>query len=165
MVDQLRGRTAMATRIKIAFACYLFVASASIVSGVRYMLASQIMPYHQEAVSVSWGELSPSIQTMFLVFLHASGMSMLLFATSVLILLLIPFRRGEVWSRWALPLLCVPAQIGALYFALDLHVSTQASTPWPDIAFTTILVLAAMALSIGRSRPGHVALIVCILMM
>ena len=56
----------MATRIKIAFACYLFVASASIVSGVRYMLASQIMPYHQEAVSVSWGELSPSMPVVSL---------------------------------------------------------------------------------------------------
>lgn len=141
----------MKTRIKIAFACYLFVGLVSILFGLRYILASQIMPYHQEAVGVPWGDLPPRIQKFLLASLHGGGMSMILFGTSVLILLLIPFRRGEVWSRWALAVLCVPAQLATLYLALDLHLSTRASTPWPLGAFMTVLVLAAMALSMERS--------------
>ena len=144
----------MRTRIKIAFACYLFIGLASIVFGVRYILASQIMPYHQEVVGGKWADLSPRIQKFLLAQLHSAGVSMVLIGTLVLILLLIPFRRGEVWSRWALAVLCVPGQLAVLYFALDLHLSTQASTPWPLFLFSTALVLAAMALSIERSSEA-----------
>lgn len=142
----------MRTRVKIAFACYLFVASAGIVFGLRYILASQILPYHQEAVGVSWGDLSPRIQKMFLAYVHGGGMSMVLWGLAMLILLFIPFRRGEVWSRWALPLLCIPGQLFTLYVALDLHLSTHASTPWPLAAFMIIVMLVASVLSIERKQ-------------
>jgi len=140
----------MSTRIKMAFACYLLVGLAWMVIGLRYILSSQIMPYHQEVIGVNWGDLSPRIQKMFLAFLHAAGTAVFLYGLSVLILLFIPFRRGEVWSRWALPVLCLPGQIAILYTALDLHLSTHASTPWPFAAFLTFAVLVAIPLSIER---------------
>jgi hypothetical protein len=142
----------MSTRIKIAFACYLLVGLAGMVFGLRYILSPQIMPYHQEVIGVNWGDLSPRIQKMFLAFLHGAGTSMFLSGLSVLILLFIPFRRGEVWSRWALPVLCGPAQIATLCTALDLHRSTHASTPWPFAAFLTVVVLVAIPLSIERKQ-------------
>ena len=141
----------MSTRIKMAFACYLLVGLAGMVFGLRYILSPQLMPYHQEVIGVNWGDLSPRMQKMFLAFLHGAGTSMFLSGLSVLILLLIPFRRGEVWSRWALPVLCVPAQIATLCTALDLHLSTHASTPWPFAAVATAVVLVAIPLSIERS--------------
>ena len=142
----------MSTRIKIAFACDLLVGLAGMVFGLRYILSPQIMPYHQEVIGVNWGDLSPRIQKMFLAFLHGAGTSMFLSGLSVLILLFIPFRRGEVWSRWALPVLCGPAQIATLCTALDLHRSTHASTPWPFAAFLTVVVLVAIPLSIERKQ-------------
>jgi len=142
----------MSTRIKIAFACYVLVGLAGMVFGLRYILSPQIMPYHQEVIGVNWGDLSPRIQKMFLAFLHGAGTSMFLSGLSVLILLFIPFRRGEVWSRWALPVLCGPAQIATLCTALDLHRSTHASTPWPFAAFLTVVVLVAIPLSIERKQ-------------
>ena len=142
----------MSTRIKIAFACYLLVGLAGMVFGLRYILSPQIMPYHQEVIGVNWEDLSPRTQKMFLAFLHGAGTSMFLSGLSVLILLFIPFRRGEVWSRWALPVLCGPAQIATLCTALDLHRSTHASTPWPFAAFLTVVVLVAIPLSIERKQ-------------
>ena len=140
----------MSTRIKMAFACYLLVGLAAMVIGLRYILSSQIMPYHQEVIGVNWGDLSPRMQKMFLALLHGFGMGRFLSGLSVLILLFIPFRRGEVWSRWALPVLCLPGQIAILFGALDLHLSTHASTPWPFAAFLTVTVLVAIPLSIER---------------
>jgi hypothetical protein len=138
--------------MKISFVCYLLVALASVVSGMVYFLSSQIMPYHQEVIGMKWADVAPRFQMMFLAFLNGSGIAMFSLGTGIIILLFFPFRRGEIWSRWAIPLIYFPGSIYVLFIARNLHNNTQASTPWLFQAILILIAIVGLVLSLERSR-------------
>jgi hypothetical protein len=130
----------------------MLIALASVVSGLIYTFSSQIMPYHQQVIGMKWEEVNPQFQMLFLAFLNGSGMAMFSLGLAIIILLFFPFRRGEIWSRWAIPVIYLPGSIYVLYIARNLHINTQASTPW---LFLTILILIAIAGIICSIEQGR----------
>ena len=58
---------------KIAFGGYLIIAIAAVASGLRYLFASQIMPYHLAAMGSTWENLSSGAQVMTLNFMQSAG--------------------------------------------------------------------------------------------
>jgi len=63
------------------------------------------------------------------------------------VLLLLPFRAGERWSRWALTGVGLFYSLLSLYLTLALQVDTAASIPWqgPAIAVVTLVLAHALA--------------------
>ena len=145
----------MSTRMKIALVCYLLVAVATVASGLLYFLASEIMPYHQQVVGMTWDKIDPRFQKMFLAFMHGTGFVSLVQGLTVIVLILIPFRKGESWARWTIPAIILTASVYLLYITLNLKSSTQASTPWQFAAVTLFLGVAGLILSNGRSKQAH----------
>lgn len=49
----------MSTGQVAAFICYALAALLSLVFGAIYLVRSQFMPYHEEAVGIPWQQLDP----------------------------------------------------------------------------------------------------------
>ena len=144
----------MNTTMKIAFVCYLLVALASVAGGLLYFFASEIMPYHQEVIGMDWEKVDPRFQKMFLAFLNGSGLSGFIQGVALIILIFIPFRKGETWARWAIPVLILPGSIYLQYITLHLKSTMQASTPWQLPAIMLLLTIVAIILSyVGPKKP------------
>lgn len=105
----------MGAPYKAAFVCYLLTAIVLAGFGVRYFLAAELTPYHAAALGQSLAAMSPNQQITFVTLYRAVGTGMLSTAVAFGFLLFIPFRRGEVWSRWAM------TAVGLCFAGLSIH--------------------------------------------
>jgi len=145
----------VALRFKIALSLNILVSIAFIASGFRYLLSSQIMPYHLEVIGRSWSDFDPRLQMMLLGLLRLGGIGQLSTGVAIGILTLIPFRRGERWAYWVIPvtglLWCVPISYGAH----ALHSSTGAGTPWKAVMIFSLVLVAAYLLTLRSSQGAE----------
>ena len=108
--------------------------------GVVYLAATEIMPYHRQILGVPWSDLPPGGQLLILVFMKGTGWVGISTAVSMAILLLVPFRRHEPWSRWAILLVGATAVVPMLAGALYLRIQAGYSAPlWPHAALCVAL--------------------------
>ena len=137
----------MSTRDKIAFIIYFLGALGSIAFGIAYLSCSTIMPYHQETINTTWEELSTGLQVLLQALIKLGAAGLFVTGLSMLILLLIPFRRGEKWAHWAIPLLGIIWGGFSLYVSATVAIKTHASSPWPAAIVGIIMMVLAFILS------------------
>ena len=129
----------MRLRHKIGFGIYFFVAIMAIVGGFRYFLSNTMMPYHAQAIGKNWAELDRGIQAIILALMGACGAGAITIGFIVLILLFIPFRRGERWVNWTIFLGGIVWSILCFIVTFKVYLATNASTPWPDWLISMVL--------------------------
>jgi hypothetical protein len=134
-------------RSKVAFRFFLVIALAEVAVGLRYLLSPRIMPYHQQALGVSWAELAPREQMLLIALLKGTGLCALITGVTMGTVLFIPFRRGESWARWAIAGLGLTTLVPAAWEAVTLAAATGAATPWPILLTAIVLVLAGFSLA------------------
>jgi hypothetical protein len=137
----------MSNRFRLVFGCYAGVGVALAVVGAVYAASPRPMPYHLEVLGTPWSELDPRARALLLALLHGAGAGALAAATAVWILLLVPFRRGEPWARWAIPAVALWVVAPAAGLAWSLHEATGASTPWAAPLAATALLVAGLVLA------------------
>jgi hypothetical protein len=138
----------MKTKVKVAFAIYFVGCLILVGFGVAYLLCSTVMPYHQQAIGTNWEELSTGIQVLLQALIKMASAGFLVMGIYGLIILFIPFRRGERWAYWAIP---IPAFLWngfSLYVTTKVAIATGASTPWPASVIGLVMVAVAFVLSI-----------------
>jgi hypothetical protein len=144
----------MTRQCRIAFGLNMLIALSGTVVGVSYLVRSDMTSYHHEVIGVDWSSLAPGVQTLLLVLMKGTGDAALTASLAIALFLLIPFRRGENWSRWAILIvgvtLLVPMLIGAVYLAY----TTGASSPWWLNAGLLAILLAGFFLSSDLERHG-----------
>ena len=136
----------------IALACYLLAILMSLAFALMYLFRSEFMPYHSAAIGVGWTQLDPKFQTLFLALMRVCGGGWLAVAAALTILLAVPFRRNEPWSRWAIPLIALCAAVPTLYATLLVKSKTPASPPWFGPAVAMVLVVAGSMLSFRSKK-------------
>lgn len=139
--------------LKISFVGFLLVALYLGWNGILYVTATKIMSYHQEAMGVPWDNLTPGIQVMSLNFMKAAGAGMLTASIAILFLLFIPFRRGEIWSRWALLIISLNEIILIMLRVIDVSSRAPANPPLIPYVVIGVVVLISFILSIGMKKP------------
>jgi hypothetical protein len=111
------------------------------VQGVRYISASQLMPYHSAVIAVPWDSLGTDYQTLFLGLLKGFGAGSFCVGLVITVLTLIGFRTGRDWTRWVTPV------IAATYTAALVYVTSFAllpgATPITVTAILLVLVIVA----------------------
>ncbi len=137
----------MNTRDKIAFVLYMIVAVLSLIFGIRYLFCDTIMPYHQQAIGMTWLELEPGLQSLLNGLIKVAASAFFIVGISSIILLVVPYRRDEVWAKLTVPVIQIIFSLFILYASLNIAVQTQASTPWPVSAFTLTLTVMAFLIS------------------
>lgn len=132
-------------RSRAALGCYLVVALGFAAQGTVYLARGEFLPYHAEVLGQGWAELSPRLQLLLLAFQRGAGTASLSGALGFGLLAWFPFRRGERWARWALPLVGLVA-VGPLVAVVAwLKLSTGASVPLlPAVGALVVLVAGAV---------------------
>jgi cobalamin synthase len=95
---------------------------------------------------------------MLLGLLRLGGIGQLTTGITLGILALIPFRRGQRWAYWAIPIIGFIYGTPIAYGAYALHHSTQAATPWKAVVIILLVLLVAFLLTLrsaGEVNPPH----------
>src|SRR5512134_3717360 len=114
----------MSTRMQASFWTYLTATLLLAAFGGVYLLRPQFMPYHAAAVGLAWEEVPPAFQVLILALMKSLGGAMLATALALVAMLWVPFRKGERWVRYAIPVVSLLYSIPALYVTLFVRAST-----------------------------------------
>jgi hypothetical protein len=122
--------------------------------GLLYVTTTRFMPYHGEALATSWEMLPAHHQGFVLGVIKGMGAGSVAVTLALAILLLVPFRRGEAWARWAIPVVGAVFTGLTAYAAYTIDVRTPASTPWRQTLVLVGLFGVGAAVSCWpRRRP------------
>ncbi|WOD39523.1 hypothetical protein [Nodosilinea sp. E11] len=138
----------MSISMTIAFACHLVGVLIGGAFGLVYLSRKRFMPYHAIALGKEWDAVSSAVQVLILVLMRATGGGLIAVAFLNLVLLLIPFRAGEVWAVWAIPLSNLMVSAGALYAMHIVSSNTPARPPKLFAIASILLTLTGLELSI-----------------
>lgn len=145
-----------ATAARLALACHGLAALMLLAVGVAYLVRSEFMPCHRDAIGLEWRDLHERVQALLLAMMRGTGGGSLASGLAMLLLLAFPFRRGEGWARWAVSAVGAVAWAGALWGALLLKIRTPASPPLLAAAAVGLgLVVLGLALSLVAGRAGR----------
>lgn len=137
----------MSIRNRVAFPCIAIPALVELGLGLVYLTASEVMPYHRDALGVEWARLEPGVRALLMTLVNGYGSTHLAVGVALGALLLFPLRRGHAWARWALLAVGFPVLGGTAFFSARLAASTGASVPWQGAAILLLLFLVGVALA------------------
>jgi hypothetical protein len=106
------------------------------------------MPYHSDALQRNWDELDSQLQALLLALMRAVGGGWLAVSLNVAFLLVFPFRAGETWARYAIPLVGLAAALPSLYAALYVRSRTPASPPVNLVVVVILLLILGFIISL-----------------
>lgn len=142
----------MSPRYKAAFACYALSMLLLMWFGVQYFFASELRPYHAAALGQSLAEMPTNFQITFITLYRSIGAGMLSSAVAFAFLLIVPFRGGELWSRWALTVSGLTFGGLATYLTLAFKAATGIDAPWPAAIGGMVLIVVGHALATGKAK-------------
>jgi hypothetical protein len=126
---------------------YSLAALLSAVFGVIYLARPRFMPYHQEALGQPWEEVNPPLRSVLLALMRTAGGGLLASGISVAMMLFFPFRAGEAWACYAIPLVALVTAAPALYATMLVRARTRAHTPVAAGAAAIVLIVAGVVAS------------------
>ncbi|KGY14211.1 hypothetical protein NM22_01775 [Vibrio tubiashii] len=133
---------------RVSFGLFLVIAMLMIATGVTYLTAPTLMPYHLDAMQSTWNGLSTGIQTMSINFMKSVSAGFLSSGLAVLVLLFLPFRRGEQWAAYAI-LALIYTQVGIISSrTYDVAVNTAANPPLLPLVLVLVAATVGFVLAI-----------------
>jgi len=144
----------MKARAAMAFLCFLLAGITLGAFGLLYLFSPKFMPYHSDAIGVTWEELTPRYQALLLALLKSVGGGFLGSSVAFLTILFIPYRARAAWARWALLGIGLVVSFPALYATLIVKYGTPASPPWYAAALGIVLTIVGFVLSTSTRPEG-----------
>jgi hypothetical protein len=129
-----------------------------LLQGLLYVTTSRFMPYHGDALDVPWEALPLHHQGFMLGVIKGMGAGSIGVSLALLIMIAVPFRRGEAWARWAVPVVGSTFTLLTAHAAYTIDVRTAASPPWRQTLGVTAIYAAGALLSLSPRRvnaPGE----------
>ena len=131
-----------------ALACYVAAYVMALLFGIRYLRTDRFMPYHRVAIGADWESLGHGLRVAILGMLKIVGGGMLSTAATGLLIILFPFRAGEVWAIYVAPVPGLCLGLPTIYATLYIEKQTGAATPVRPAAAFVLLLLAGFVLSL-----------------
>lgn len=141
---------------KTGLSLLLLAGIASIAAGIRYLLATEFLPYHAIVAGKAWSQIEPGTQTIVLGMLKIVGGGFLSCGVALL-WLLVPLRRDEAWARWAALSIAAAVWLPTQYVTFMLKgAAPVAQPPIVPTAVILVLVLAAVAVLFAARTPSSI---------
>ena len=147
------GRIRTFIGFNVPFSLYSLVGTALLLQGVRYIVATSFMPYHSEVIATPWASLGQNHQTLILGLLKGFGAGSFCVGLAIILMAFIPFRRGQTWSRWALPAVA-GTYTGSLVYVTKLALVPGATPIAVSLALFGCVVIACAGTFLGASKDG-----------
>lgn len=138
----------------VAMVAHAIPTTGLLLQGLLYVTTSTFMPYHADALGTTWEALPSNYQGFLIGVIKAMGGGSIGVTLALILLLLIPFRRGDSWARWAVPLIGTVFTALTAYAAFTIDARTPASPPWRQTIVLTALYLAGALMSYWPSSSG-----------
>ena len=138
---------------RIAFTGYTLCGVASIILGLVYLMRTEFMPYHAEAVRTDWASLPSGTRALIGALMNVLGAAWVSVGIAVLALVAIAYRSGNMIARWLVPVVLIALYGSILIVTLQVQVTTGAATPWMTNAFA--VALAVLCLIIDAPWTSH----------
>ncbi|MFC6636858.1 hypothetical protein ACFQDR_05770 [Sulfitobacter sediminilitoris] len=106
---------------------YIITGIVSVTMGAIYLFTPEFMPYHSDAVGRAWQDLQDSEQVLFGALLDVAGAGWISLGVAVIVLAIVPVRRGELWARFLVPVLLVVFYMPTLLATLSVLAQTPGS--------------------------------------
>ena len=140
---------------KISFWLYAFTATASLLIGLLYATRSEIMPYHLQALESSWNDLGSSYQVLLKALLNGGGFYGIANSLFMLVLLFIPFRKGEAWAGYAIGLIGLVGALPLTYIVYTVKTRTPGDPPLSImIILVVLMILGLLSFLIGQKEKS-----------
>lgn len=139
-------------KLKLAFGCHFLTVVVLFIFGFIYLFQSQFMPYHAVAVGKQWAELAPALQVLILALMKVVAGAWVAGASAMTLLLFIPFRKGERWAYYSIPLIGLLVSGSSLYATLYVAGNTPANPPWIGAAVSMVLLFVGFLLSLAAHK-------------
>ena len=131
----------------IAYYCYLLAAIISILIGLLYASRKQIMPYHLDALETTWDEIDFKYQFMLKALLNGGGFYGVSCGLFMLVLLFIPFDKGELWAGYAIGGIGLVGALPLAYIVYSVKIKTKGNPPlWIMIIVNALLIVGLASL-------------------
>lgn len=144
----------MSTSARIALLVYALPTIGLLGQGLLYVTTPTFMPYHADALATTWDQLPANYQGFVIGTIKGMGAGSIAVTMALFILLAIPFRRGERWAYWAVPLIGMVFTALTAYAAYTIDVRTPASPPWRLTLGLTATYLAGAVVSTIAPRKS-----------
>ena len=131
-----------------AFVCYALVVVLAFAFSATYLMRSEFMPYHQEAIGKPWGELDAAVQTIILALMRGGGGSGFTLGLAMGLILLFPFREGRSWAIYALPALGLA--VGAATLSVMFFVKRRTPAHPPIAVPMVVIALSVVGLVLSQ---------------
>ncbi len=135
----------------ISFFFYSLATLATLLIGAVYATRKTVMPYHLEALETSWEEIGPKYQYMLKALLNGGGYFGLSTGLFMLVLLIIPFRHGDVWAGYAIGVIGL---VGALPLGLIVR-GVKKNTAGNPPLMVMVVVVALLVLGLIACAFGY----------
>lgn len=137
---------------KVAAGLYGLVAVVSLGFAILYGTRREFLVFHERAVGATWSQLGAGERELILAFLRLGASGFLAVGVTIASLTLIPFRRGDAWSRWAIPIVGLSFWIPLFVTTVVISRNTPAEAPWPGTLAVVVVLIVASGLSIRPDR-------------
>lgn len=128
----------------ISFYCYLLASIMTILIGLLYATRKQVMPYHIEALETPWEEIDHKYQYMLKALLNGGGYFGLSTGIFMMILLLIPFRAGEVWTGYSIGLVGLVGALPLAAIVYGVKHNTKGNPPLFVMVIVNLLLVVGL---------------------
>jgi hypothetical protein len=127
---------------------YLIPAVGMIILGLVYLSHTSILPYHQKALYEPWEKLTPNLKVLLNTLVRAIGAGSLVSGLALVLIVLFPFRRGELWSIYAVPFLSFLYIFTVILIARNLAKKTPGGPSLKLNMVILMITLLALILSV-----------------
>ena len=128
----------------ISFFTYSLATTITILLGLVYASRKQIMPYHLKALETTWDAMDTKYQFMFRMLLNGAGFFVLSTGLFMLVLLLIPFRDGQLWAGYAIGLIGLVGGLSLGFIVYKVKTTTQGNPPLGLVVLVNLLLIIGL---------------------
>lgn len=121
-------------------------------TGLVFQFSSEFLGFHSDVIQTKWQQLEPMTQVLYLGMMRTEAAGFLASGVAIALLMVIPFRRCELWSCWAMSLIGLVEYCPT--FLANYHVSSvsPASPPWPLILGFMMTLIIALTLGLSGMK-------------
>jgi len=128
----------------ISYYCYLLASVMTILLGLLYATRKKVMPYHIEALETPWEDIDHKFQYMLKALLNGGGYFGLSTGILMMILLLIPFKEGQLWAGYSIGIVGLLGTLALARIVYGVKNNTKGNPPLQIIVFVNILLLIGL---------------------